>query len=136
VTKWRWIIGIVLLAHGIGHIQGILPFFGLGTDDWNGRSWLLSDLVGQGPAKVIGAMLWLAAVAAFVIAGLGVLDIGPAADSWRGLAAAAAVLSLVTLGLYWNGLASLFSKVGAIGVNLIAVWGAFFADWPNDEFLG
>jgi hypothetical protein len=130
----RWIITIVLVAHGASHIQGILALYGIDDADSNERSWLLTDVLGDKATKAIGAVLWSAAVFGFVNAGLGALEAGPAA--WRGLAAAAAVVSFVALLLYWNGLATIFSKIGAIGVNLIVLWGAFVADWPTEDWLG
>jgi hypothetical protein len=58
-------------------------------------------------------------------------------DSWRTLAVAAAVISLVAIALYWNALILLFPhKVGAIAVNVATLVGLLAANWPTEAALG
>jgi hypothetical protein len=138
VTGWQWIVGLVLLAHGVGHVLGLLPVFG---DDlpagWNARSWLLTTTLGETASKGISAVLWSTCTILFFLASLAVLGWGIPYEWWRPLAVVGAALSTVTLGLFWNGFPALFpNKIGALAVNLVVLGGVLAADWPTDEMLG
>jgi len=91
---------IVLIAHGIGHIIGILgPWFGVyeGTND---RPWILpgkrplNSLIGQ-----VWGIIWLAAMLFFIGSGIGVLM-----DEtwWRTSAIIGSVISIVAIVPWWN----------------------------------
>ena len=136
MTAWRLWIGIVLLAHGVGHALGVLALFDLQPEGWNARSWLLTDRIGDLPAKTISVVLWVAALAGFVLAGLGLLELGVPEAWWKPLAVSFAIVSLVTLTLFWNAFPALFpNKIGAIAVNLAVLVGVLLADWPTEEML-
>ena len=70
----RLILTIIIAAHGIGHILGliIIPLGMLKETGFNHTSWLLSDKLGlnTNTVKAIG-VLWVAAVAAFLAAAYG-----------------------------------------------------------------
>ena len=76
MSTWRLWIGIVLLAHGVGHVLGVLALFNLQSEGWNARSWFLTDRIGDVPAKTVSVVLWVAAFVGFVLAGLGLLELG------------------------------------------------------------
>jgi hypothetical protein len=136
MSSWRLGIGIVLILHGLGHVLGVIALTSLGGDNWNARSWLLTDSIGDGPARVLSAVLWVACCVAFVVAGLALLEIGFPEDWWKPIAASAAFVSLVTLTVFWNAFPVLFpNKIGAIAVNLAAIWGVLLADWPTEHML-
>lgn len=137
MSSWRLWIGIVLILHGVGHILGVIALTSLGGDNWNARSWLLTDPLGEGSARALSVVLWVACCLVFVVAGLALLELGLSQDLWKPLAVTGGILSLVTLALFWNGFPVLFpNKIGAIAVNLAAVIGILFADWPTDKMLG
>ncbi len=137
MSSWRLWIGVVLILHGVGHILGVIALTSLGGDNWNARSWLLTDSMGEGPARVLSVVLWVACCLIFVVAGLALLELGFSEDWWKPLAVVGGLLSLVTLALFWNGFPTLFpNKIGAIAVNAAAVVGILFADWPTDKMLG
>lgn len=136
MSAWRLWIGIVLILHGVGHLLGVLALTALGGGNWNGRSWLLTDSLGEGTAKAISAVLWVVGLVVFVVAGLALLEIGFPESWWKPLAAGGAVLSLVALTLFWNSFPALFpNKIGAIAVNLAALIGILITDWPTAEML-
>jgi len=136
MSSWRLWIGIVLILHGVGHILGVLALTSLGGDNWNARSWLLTDSIGEGPARTLSVILWVGCCIAFVVAGLALLEIGFPESWWKPVATGAAFVSTVTLVLFWNAFPVLFpNKIGALAVNLAAIWGVLLADWPTEEML-
>jgi len=136
MSTWRLVIGIVLILHGLGHALGVLALTSLGNDNWNGRSWLLTDAIGDRPTKVIAVVLWMLGLVIFVVAGFALLEIGFSESLWKPLAVSGAVLSLVALTLFWNAFPALFpNKIGSIAVNAVLLVGILFADWPTEEML-
>lgn len=122
-SSWRWVVAVVLLAHGVGHVLGVLPLFGVSANGpWHNRSWLLAG----GSAEVVGRwlapLMWVVAVAAFVVVGLGVLGIGVQGAPWRSVAVAAAVVSAVAVVVFWNGFPTIVNKAGALAVDAALVW--------------
>ena len=138
MTGWQWLVGLVLLVHGVGHVLGLFPVF---KDDlvsgWNARSRLITDTIGDTASKGISAVLWSTCAILFVMAGLAVLGWGIPYEWWRPLAVVGAGLSTVTLVLFWNGFPALFpNKIGALAVNFVVLGGVLVGDWPSDEMLG
>jgi hypothetical protein len=121
----KLVVAGVAGAHGIGHVLGWMPAWRITTfEGLSSRSWLLSDLLGDGLTRAIGGALWLAPTIGFVAAAGGFF-----ADQswWRPLATASAVASLVAIVLFWEAL-PLGSRVGAVVVNL-AVIAAVATNW-------
>lgn len=138
MTGWRWVVGIVLLAHGVGHVLGLIPLVRKEpVAGWNLRSWLLTDAVGQSAAKGIGAVLFVATTIVFVLSGLGILGWGVPEDWWMPLAVVGALTSTISIVLFWNAFPALVpNKVGALAVNIIILgnWVDLW-DWPTEEML-
>jgi hypothetical protein len=137
-TTLRIIIVLVLFVHGIGHVMGILPMLGLSTiETWNARSWLLTDLLGDTITRVIGFMLFAAALIGFLGATLGLMNWLVPHKWWQTLATISAVISLVAIALFWNAFVTFFpNKLGAIAVNAAVLIGLLVADWPTEAQLG
>ena len=137
-TTLRAIIAIVLLGHGVGHVMGIIPAVReVNVGSWSCRSWLLTDLLGDGPSRVVCIILYGAAFVGFIAAALGLLGWVVPHESWRTLAIASAVISLVAVVLYWNALVILFpSKVGAIGVDIAVLVCLIALNWPTEADIG
>jgi hypothetical protein len=137
-TTLRLIIALVLFVHGIGHVMGILPVLGLSTiETWNVRSWLLTDLLGDTITRVIGFILFAAALIGFLGATLGLMNWLVPHEWWRTLAVVSAVISLVAIALFWNAFVAFFpNKLGAIAVNAAVLIGLLVADWPTEAQLG
>jgi hypothetical protein len=111
---WRPLIAIVLGAHGIGHILFLVPFLGVASWGITVRSWLLGSGI---VARAIGAILWVAALVAFVVAAFGFYRHGA---GWQAWAIAGSVASLAGLILFWKGI-PMSNKYWAALLNLIAL---------------
>jgi|SaaInl7_200m_RNA_FD_contig_51_692870_length_1002_multi_5_in_0_out_0_2 hypothetical protein len=133
VKNLHLIIGLAILVHGVGHSMGVLSAFDtFATQNWHGRSWLLTPLVGPLPARIFGGVLFAILTISFVIASLGFLGWGVPETLWQPLALVSAIVSLVALFLYWNSLAALFNKAGAIFVNIALLYGILGNQFPLD----
>jgi hypothetical protein len=108
----------------------------INTDSWNSRSWLLSDPLGDNRARFLALIIWVIVFVGFVAAGAGAWGWSVTEESWRTIAVACAVLSLVGLFFFWNAFAMLFpNKIGAIAINAIALVGILIADWPSTDLI-
>lgn len=136
-TTLRTLIALGLFVHGIGHIQGVMAALGLqATERWHARSWLFTGLLGDTGASILALIIWLATTIAALAAGLGLLGWLVPHAWWRTAAIVSAVVSLVGLVFYWNSLAAIFNKVGAIGVNLAILVGLVLLNWPSEADIG
>jgi hypothetical protein len=131
-TSIRIVVAVILIGHGLGHALGLLPLAGVRlSTSHSAGSWLLSPLIGDAPARALGAVLWLASLSGFVAAGIAIAGLGLAPSGWTRLAGLAAVLSLVTLTLFWHGFPFLFpNKIGAIAVDLALLISVLWLRWP------
>lgn len=129
----RLLIALVMAAHGIGHLIGVVGAVRPGGATWGGSStsWLLSPAVGQG-AVVVEAILFSAATIGWI--GAAVLLLA-GQEAWRGVAIGGAITSLVALTLFPEQLPT-GSMVGAIAVNLVALVGLLVLDWPSADVVG
>lgn len=120
---WRWVVAVVLLAHGLGHVLGLLPLFGVSANGpWHNRSWMLAKGSGEAVGRWLAPVVWLVAVAAFVVVGLGVLGLGVHGASWRAVAVVAAMVSAVAVVVFWNGFPTIVNKAGALAVDAALLW--------------
>jgi hypothetical protein len=129
----RYVIALVLVAHGIGHSIGILQTLRLATVNptWNGDSWLLSGIAGSALSNAVGIVLWSAALIGFVLAGGVVLGWLPA-DWWRPLAIGASLCSLGGILLFPLAF-PIGSTLGALVVDFVVLGAVLWADWtPAD----
>ena len=97
----RYVIALILLAHGIGHSIGIMQTLRLATitPEWHGDSWLLTGVGGSALTNVVGIALWSAALVGFVLAAGVVVGWLPA-EWWRPLAVGASLCSLAGILLF------------------------------------
>jgi hypothetical protein len=76
-------------------------------------------------------VLWTAGLVWFVAAAMGLAGWLLPYGWWERFALTGALVSLLTLSLYWNGLPLLFPhKIGAIVVNITVLWGVLWLHWP------
>ena len=97
----KLLIAFVLLAHGVGHVLGLLQVFKVATVNpaWSGNSWLLTGFLGTTPSQFVGVVLWIASIAGF--AALAAVTIGwLPAEWWPPLAIGASLASLAGLLLF------------------------------------
>jgi hypothetical protein len=134
----RIIIAAVLFIHGIGHFMGVMPALRLvDVKGWNSRSWLLTPLIGETASRILSILLFLAALVGFVAAALALVGWLVPHESWRMLAVVSAVISIVTIALFWNAFVSLIpNKVGALGVDIAVLVCLLVLNWPSEADIG
>jgi hypothetical protein len=129
----RIVVAIVLAAHGIGHVIGILQVLKVGAVNpgWDGRSWILGDLAGAGLTGLIGLALWTVAMVGFVVLSAVVLGWLPS-DLWTPLALVASLASLAGIVLFPTAFPT-FSSIGALVVDLAVLVAVLWVRWtPAD----
>jgi len=126
---------IVLLVHGIGHLQGVITSLGIKISHTASPiSWLLKGL-GENTNRAICLVLYLLTAAIGILAALSFKGIFFPVSSWQWLALLTAFMSSFCLILFPNALAMFFNKIGAIAVNLIIFYSLLFnAHWPSALF--
>ncbi len=126
---------ILLLVHGIGHLQGVVASFGVKINNSNARiSWLLKDLEESVNAKVSFVLFLITAIFGILTA-LSFKGILISGSLWQSFAIVTAILSTLCLILFPNGFAMFFNKIGAIAVNLIIYYSIVFnQNWPSVFF--
>lgn len=129
----RIVIGLLMAAHGIGHLIGVVGAIRPGGMTWGGSStsWLLTPALGSATG-VAEAVLFLLPTVGWVVAA-GLLFGGN--DLWRGVAIASSIASLVAIGLFPQQL-QVGSMVGAVAVNLAALVALLLINWPSPEAVG
>jgi hypothetical protein len=145
-TVVRAIIALVFAFHGVGHAMGIIPAVrranasGSGQGwlkNWSSHSWLLTSLLGDTAARLLCAVLYLAALIGFIGAALALLGWGIPHDWWRTLAVVSAAVSLAAVLFYWQALIFLFPhKVGALAIDIATLVGLVVLNWPTEAALG
>ena len=59
----KLVLAVVVLFHGIGHLLFLGPT--IGAVDWagqTGHSWALTGVLGDGPTRTLGALIWVATI--------------------------------------------------------------------------
>jgi hypothetical protein len=129
----KFVIALVLLAHGIGHSMGLLQLFKVATvnPQWHGDSWILTGPAGTTVTQLVGGLVWTAAIVGFAALAATVLGWLPA--SWfPPLAVGSAVVSLAGLLLFPIAFPT-FSTLGALVVDVVVLAAAVWYHWvPAD----
>lgn len=126
------LVGVFFIAHGLIHILYVVP---APDENWPfdlSRSWLLTRLgLGERVLRGLGTVLWIAAMAGFVLAGLGVFGIPFLKHVWRPVAAVSSVVSFLLIGLFWHR-----SFVLALLINAAIFIALVWAQWPSVAMIG
>jgi hypothetical protein len=112
-------IGLLLIIHGFAHWNI--------TTAWGARATADSWVLGAN-ASSLGNALWVTSLLGFVLAGLAMF-VFPGA--WRPLAIAASLVSLATIGLFWQPQMVLGAAVD-LGVLVALLW----LGWPTEQMVG
>ena len=128
----RWLVAIVVLAHGIGHVLFVPMLFGAMRLQASGDSWLLTPMLGDGLTRLIASLAALTALAAFVAAAGGVVL---QAAWWRPVALLGAAVSIMVVVLLWNGLQS-SSAMTAVAFDVVVLVALLVVRWPTPELIG
>ncbi|HET9435738.1 MAG TPA: hypothetical protein VFO50_02685 [Candidatus Limnocylindrales bacterium] len=129
---WRWLIGLALLAHGIGHVLFMPALAQLMRLQASGHSWLLTGIAGDGITKGLASLVAGVVLIAFVAASGGLFL---QAAWWRPLAIAAAIASAILIVAMWDGLPTNPAIAALVfdGVVLVAL---VLARWPSEDMIG
>jgi len=128
---WQWIIAILLLAHGLGHWLGVMPVLGMAKDEnWSDDSPLLWGMLTPRATRAVAVVLWLLAMAGFVVSSVGVAGFFLSLDLVRYLCVASAFVSLLALTLFWHAFPSIVNKVGAAIFDVGVLAAVLAAPWP------
>ncbi len=131
----RKIIALLLVVHGL--ITSTFMFYiedpmGEGVG-WNGSSWLLTGTLDAQLVQILGTLLWVTSVIAFVLAGIAVFTLR---GQWRLIDIIASILSLVAYILFWNGLRPVpeYYILGPV-ISIVTLVALVIARWPPDEWI-
>lgn len=137
----RFVIGGVLLVHGLGHggalgaLLWIRAFPNSPTGGWlAARSWL-APAAGAPETTAVAMLFWILAMLGFVAAGLSFWGIAVPGDIWRQLAIGSAVVSLTGLIVFF-GTWPAFNWLAALAVNAAVLVSQFVTRWPPQELVG
>jgi hypothetical protein len=109
--------GLFIVLHGLVHLWYVVlsqklvafqPEMG-----WTGRSWLLTNIIGDSPTRSLAGLLYVLATVGMVVSGIGMMTRG---EWWRPVLIGSTVLSSVTLLLFWDGNADLILQKGLLGL--------------------
>ncbi len=119
----RVLLGVLVGAHGIGHILFLMPL--VSSTNWgqSAQSWLLGE---GGLAKIVGIVIWLVALLGFLAAAFGIFR---EAAWWQTAAIVSAVISTVGLVLFWSKPAT-SPAISALVFNLLILISLFIFHWP------
>ena len=129
---WRLIIGLVVAAHGVGHLYFLIPALGVASWGQNLKASLLGSIAQGALVRPVGVLVWLPATAVWVLSGVGVL-MGQA--WWRETAVAGAALSLTGVGLFIGGL-PLNPTINPVIFNLVTLVALLWLRWPSASLVG
>ena len=123
------VVGCVVGAHGIGHVLGWMPAIGMATfEGVSTRSWLLTSAAGDTVSRLVAGILFLAPMAGFLVAAVGLLA---GQTWWRQVAVGSAAVSLLATALFPTAFTT-GSTIGSIAVNVIVLYGILVARWGAD----
>jgi hypothetical protein len=125
----KLLAGGIIGAHGIGHVLGWMPAWGIAQfEGMSSRSWLLTGLVGDGGGRLAAGIIFLVPTIGFVAAAAGLLTGQP---WWRQAAVASAAVSLAGTALFPQAFAT-GSSIGSVAVNLAVLYAILVAGWGGE----
>ena len=80
---------------------------------WTGESWILTGFLGDSMARMIATVGYTGSLVGFIMSGV-LLYFGK--PWWRTTALASAIMSTVTVLVFWDGKLSMLKEKGLIGV--------------------
>lgn len=128
----RWILAVVVFAHGVGHVLFAPMLAGAMKLDASGHSWLLTGVLGDGATRLVASLVAAVVTAAFIVAAGGIVL---QAGWWRGVALGAAVASIVLVAAMWDGLPT-GPASAAIAFDLAVLAALLLVHWPSPDLIG
>jgi hypothetical protein len=121
----RFVVGGVLLVHGLGHGGALAALIwlrvrpGANTGNWRPR---------------LASAFWIVALAGFVLAALSFWGIVDPAWVWQPLGVGTALVSLAGIVLF-IGTWPILNTVPALGVNVAVLVAVLWLHWPPERLL-
>jgi hypothetical protein len=111
------LVGIFIALHGLVHLW----YFTLSRRlvefkpemGWSGRSWILTNTLGDSTTRALASVLYVLATIAFVISGIAIFV---RAEWWRPVLISAAIFSAAIIVLFWDGGLQRIIEKGLIGL--------------------
>ncbi len=129
---WRWVIGLAVLAHGLGHVLFMPAMSGLMKLEASGHSWLLTGVAGDAITKALASLVAGGVLVAFVAASGGLFL---QAAWWRPFAIVASVASIALVAAMWDGLPT-SPAISALVFDVVVLAALIIARWPSEEMIG
>lgn len=111
------VLSVLLVAHGWAHVWYVILSRQLVSYEewmaWTGESWILTGLMGESVARMIATVGYTGSLVGFIMSGV-MLYFGK--PWWRNTALASAILSTITVLVFWDGKLSMLKEKGLIGV--------------------
>jgi hypothetical protein len=114
---FRFLFGFFLVLHGLVHLwyftlsQGLVEFQ---TEmGWTGRSWLLSNFLGDSISRSLAGVFYVLATIAFLVSGIGLFT---NAEWLPPVLAGSAVFSSAVILLFWDGNSQMLVQKGFVGL--------------------
>jgi hypothetical protein len=120
------------MAHGIGHVLFVVPCLGIAQWGQSTHSWLLTRGLGDTLTRAIGTLIWLAVIAGFTAAGVGLLG---QHTWWRTVAVAAAGVSLLGIVIFAHG-GDVQSQLSPGLMNVAILVALLWVHWPSVDLVG
>jgi hypothetical protein len=128
VLMSRILSGIFIILHGLVHIWYVVLSFNLVTFQpdmgWTGNSWLFTHFKSNQVMRIIAGILFIISTMLFVISGITILANLSGVNTVLSLAA---ILSTITLVVFWDGKTDMIVHKGIVGVliNLVIIVAVF-----------
>jgi hypothetical protein len=129
------LLALFITLHGLVHLwyftlsQGLVTF--QPEMGWSGQSWALSGLLGTTPLRTLAAGLYLLSALVFVAGGICLFL---QAEWWRPVVIGSAMLSAVTILLFWDGSMQMLVEKGLLGLAInIGLVVLLSQRWPVRE---
>ena len=122
----RIVVAGVLRAHGVGHVLGWMPAWGIARfEGTSSHSWLVSGVAGDGAARLLAGAIFLVPTVGFIAAAAGLLTGQP---WWRQAAVGSAAASLLCTALFPQAFTT-SSTVGSVAVDVAVLVGLLVLGW-------
>jgi hypothetical protein len=129
-----FLIGVFIVLHGLVHVwyvtlsQRLVEF--QPEMGWSGRSWVLSNPLGDATTGSLASVLYGLATILFVAGGIGIFA---RTGWWRPMLISSAAFSSAIILLFWDGSMELLVQKGFIGllINVGILVALLVFQWPS-----
>lgn len=118
----RFLTGTFIILHGLVHLwyatlsRKLVAFEA--EMGWSGESWAFTEWIGDPITRSLASVLYTLVTAGFVVSGIGIFLQG---SWWHPLMIGSAILSSISILIFWDGKYNLLVQKGLLGliINII-----------------